>query len=118
MKKDTTNTQATIETKNEKHLRRELMKLSHNLQEKRRKQDRRDAWLNGGMLTLLGTLSVLGLVVGNWLGVLINLGTALWVCIVWMKEKHINFLTYMIDYQFGLRYLETKQLILAKKGKQ
>lgn len=107
--KDTTDTPAT-ESQETKRLRREVLKLTHNLEEERKKRDRRDKLFNGGFLIFLAILTIVGIITGNWLGVIFNLSTATWVFLNWMKDKQINFQRYLIDFQFGLHDLQMKEL--------
>lgn len=116
MKAKSTESQATgIDTK---RIRQDILKLRHNQDEKKRKRDRRDNLFNGGFLIFLAILTIIGILLGNWGGVLFNLSISIWVALNWMKDKTINNLRYVTDMQFGLRDLEQRELEIAMKGKK
>lgn len=115
-RKDTTESGLPEET--ESRLRREVLKLTHNLDEQKKKRDRRDRIFYGCFLGFIVLLTILGIATGNWLGVLFNLSTLMWILVLWTKDKYINLMRHIVDMQFGLRDLEIKELELAMKGKK
>lgn len=122
--KDTTESQGTVPKENQSHLRREVLKLTHNLDEKKRKRERRDNIFNGIWLGFIGLVTIFSIATGNWLAVLFNLTQVMWILMLWVKDKHISLLRHTLDMTFGLRDLENKELEAlmaadaAKKGKK
>lgn len=93
-----------------KRLRTEVTKLEHNNQESLRLRNRRDAKWNGAISIFLIVILVASVVTGAWLSVVTSLSTLTWIAVLWLKERYINELKYIIDMLTGISKLESAEM--------
>lgn len=87
--------------------------LEHNSLEKQRQRNKRVNRTNGIILGFNAVIFIASAVVGAWASAITIVGYTLWLGIVWVQERHMNELRYIIDMQQGLHDLESKELELS-----
>ena len=113
MVKENTESKSDVRSEAETRVSKAAKILEHNSQEKQRQRNKRVNRTNGIILGFNVAFSIFGAIVGAWSVPITMLGYSLWLGIVWVQERHMNELRFIIDMQQGLHDIESKELELA-----
>lgn len=90
-------------------------------QEKQAMANRWDNWVLGSILLVYLFLGISSALLNKWNTLMFTVSLMIWVGIVWMSQRQINFLNYMLNQQYDLSQLERDtvlDLVKSKKGKK
>lgn len=94
-------------------VRKSIKVLEHNKNEERRQRDKHNDRVTILLMSINLLLIIVGILSSAWTSVLVVLGYSLFFGVVWVQERRISDMQYVIDMQDGLHKIESDEITAA-----